>query len=427
MRQTYASKSATIIDNGLFVELAVTLAKSFGEVRYWTPWESPFPRSNQRLIGTGLEGVTRVQSFWEYLDDTDLWVFPDVCFGSLQMHLADDLGLRVWGSRLGENLEQDRVKSKEHMQSLGMPVGVYEVVRGIDNLRLYLKGRNDQWVKVSTTRGDFESFHSPNYKLIEPRLDELEHRLGAKKRIMEFVVEDGIGSNGDENGKAVEIGFDGYTVDGVFPKRNMVGIEVKDKGYVGHCVGWEMMPTQLRVLNETIAPTLRRCQYRNFFCMEARITEDGTPWIIDPCCRSGSPPFELTQLNMTNLADVLWYGAGGECIEPEFAHEWGAEMLLHSGWADQNWQAVQFPEEVRDHVKLRNLCRIGEAYYVVPQSVGLPEIGAVVATGDTMEEAIARCREITETVEGYYIDAFPNALDDAQQEVEKLAEFGIRL
>ena len=42
---------------------------------------------------------------------------------------------------------------------------------------------------------------------------------------MEFIVEDGIPD-------AVEVAYDGYTIDGKFAKNATFGIEVKDKGLV---------------------------------------------------------------------------------------------------------------------------------------------------------------------------------------------------
>ena len=83
----FKNKAVLIIDNGLFCELAPTLAKSFGKVYYYTPWECAFPRSNTRLVGTGIPGVTRCNDYWEILDDIDLFVFPDIYNGFLENSL----------------------------------------------------------------------------------------------------------------------------------------------------------------------------------------------------------------------------------------------------------------------------------------------------------------------------------------------------
>lgn len=415
----YKDKTVFVYDQGLFVDVATRLTKDFGRVLYYYPWESPFPKSNVRLVGQGIPGVEVVSSPWNHLDEVDLWVFPDVNAGPLQTYLAS-IGKRVWGSRMGEELELEREDSKRYLKALGLAIGNWKSITGMDALRAHLKTHQNQWVKVSTTRGDFETFQSKNYSLIEPKLDELEHTLGPKKSVMKFVVEDSIGP-------AVEIGYDGYCIDGVFPNSACIGIEVKDKGYLGHFVPQGRMPKQINLINSTLSETMRKFQYRNFFAAEARITADGTPWVIDPCCRQGSPPSELLQLLYSNFSDILWHGAEGVCVDPKPAGLWGAELLIHSAWADKNWQAVSFPKEFRDNIRFRNLTVLDGKYYIIPQAVGLPEIGAVSAVGATPHEAINRCKEIAGKIEGYFIEVYAEALDEAFEEMAKLKKFGITL
>lgn len=410
----YKTKTVCVVDNGLFVEFAVMLAKDFGKVLFYSPWESAFPKSNSVLIGEGIPGVTRVDSFWPMLDEIDLFVFPDVSFGPLQVHLADDLGKRVWGGRMGEELEFWRDDSKKHLKSLGIDIGPYKVIKGLDALREFLRENDNQYVKINRTRGDMETFRSKNYKLIEPRLDELEHSLGAKKKIMEFIVE-------AEIPDAVEVGYDGYCIDGKFPEKATYGIEVKDKGFIMKTTSYDRLPEQVRSVNQKLSSTLKDYEYRGFLSTEIRVTEDGKKaYVIDPCARMGSPPGELFQLMITNWPDVLWQGAEGTIVEPKFAAKWGAELLLISEWADKNWQAVEFPRSLRDQVKLRNLTVIDGKHYVTPGSVGHSEIGAVVALGDTMQQAIDECRRVAERVEGHYLEALPGSLDEAKDAFDKL-------
>ena len=54
--------------------------------------------------------------------------------------------------------------------------------------------------------------------------------------------------------------------------------------------------------------------------------------LIDPCCRMVSPPGEL-YLDLSNQisADVIWAGADGDLVEPEWKYEWGAQLVLQSG------------------------------------------------------------------------------------------------
>jgi hypothetical protein len=83
------AKTVLVWDNGIFAEIAVTLAKSFGRVLYYVPWTNGYPKSNALLIGHGVEGIERVSSPWAFFDDIDIWVFPDVYEGELQEWLAE--------------------------------------------------------------------------------------------------------------------------------------------------------------------------------------------------------------------------------------------------------------------------------------------------------------------------------------------------
>lgn len=407
----YKDKTLLMVDNGLFVEFAVMLAQNFGRVYYYMPWESAFPRSNERLVGTGIPGVERVQSIWEVYDEVDLFMFPDVYFGHLQAFIAGQ-GKRVWGSRTGEFLELDRVQSKERCKAVGIDIGPYVKINGISKLRAFLQKHKDQFVKISTTRGDMETFHSLNYDLIEPKLDELEWLLGAKKESMEFIVEEALND-------AIETGYDGFTIDGEFPDNSMFGIEIKDRGYVIEACRYSDLPATVRDVNSKLSSILKEHQYRGFISTEIRVKGD-KGYLIDPCCRAGVPPNELLQLLVTNWDEIIWEGSSGKVIEPKFADRFGAELILASQWADKNWQPIKFPEAFRPYVKLHNLAIIQGRYYTVPQNANVPYVGGAVAISDTMEDAIAKVRRYTSKIEGYYLEVHEECLDEALTEFNKL-------
>lgn len=412
----YKGKTVCVIDQGLFAELAVTLSKSFGKTLYYSPWESAFPNSNQLYVGNGLKGVERVTSPWPFIDEIDLFVFPDVHMGAMQVYLEKQ-GKRVWGSRHGEQIEMDRVGAKKLMKQLGVPIGKWTTAKGTDALRDHLKTHDNQWVKVSTMRGDCTTFCAENYNLSDSLIDDLEHKLGAKKYLTEFIVEDAITP-------AVEIGYDGFCIDGKFPKTTLVGIEVKDAGYVGFSGPYSEIPDPVRMVNDRLAPYFEEVNYRGFFSSELRVTEDNTPYMIDPCARMGAPPGYLQMLMIKNLPDVLWYGAEGEVVDPEFTAPWGAEIIINSKWAEHNWQPVEFPSELRDNVKLRYLSFIKNRYYVLPQLGTGQDIAAdAVAIGDTMHEAIESCKKIAKKIKGPYLEIVADALDEAEEQYEKLGKW----
>jgi hypothetical protein len=402
------------VDNGLFPELAVTLSKSFGKTFYYSAWETAFPRTNAMILGDGIPGVTRVNSIFPIIDEVDLFVFPDILHGPLQVYLHKQ-GKRVWGSRLAENLETLRGLSKRWIRDAGLAVGPYRQIRGVAKLREFLKENDNQFVKISRTRGDMETFHAPTYKLIEPRLDELEHALGAAKNGADFVVEGAIEAE-------VEVGYDGYCIDGEYPSTALFGVESKDAAYVGEVRQYDKLPDAVQVVNDKISNLLKSFTYRGFWSSEIRVAKDKTPYLIDPCCRMASPPGELYLYMIENIAEIIWEGAAGNLVEPKFKDKWGAQLVMRSSWAEENWQPIDFPKSLRDNVKLHYLTQISGRNYFIPQAIGMPEIGSVVATGPTKEAAMKEVAKISEYIEGYGIKFDLQALDSAG---EKMDQFGL--
>lgn len=412
-----SNKVALVADNGLFVSFAQTLAREFKRVLYWTPWWSAFPKSNDRLIGAGLAGIERVNEFFDVVDKADIVIFPDVYMGDLQVYLAAQ-GKRVWGGRYGEELELDRWGLKKFLAKAGLPVPPAVRIVGTIKLREFLKEHDDKWIKVSLVRGDFETRHAKNYRLIEPWLDHLEHKLGAKKFIEEFIVEDGIDP-------AIEIGYDGFTVDGKWPEIAILGYEIKDQGFIGVVRPYEELPKPVRMVNSKLERVLESYEYRGNFSTEIRYTPEGESFLIDPCARLGSPPSEVYQELYTNWGEIIWNGSVGKMTKPKAVAKYAVEALIHSSWADKEWAPVYMPEDVRQWVKLRNHTVIDGKDYVVPQDVGLPEIGAVVGIGDTLIEAIQACKDHADKVEGFDIEIKMDSIHEALQEIQKAAELGI--
>ena len=415
MAVSLQNKSCLIYDFGLFVELAITLSKSFGKVYYFCPWASAFPSTNIYSVGIGIDGVEKVDNFWDYIDEVDLFIFPDVYMGDLQVYL-ESIGKRVFGSRRGEEMELDRVAMKDMMKTHGLSVNDYEVITGMDNLKKYLKDVKDKYVKISRFRASFETFRHDNYSLSEPKLEEIEHTMGAYKNICDFIVEDALDD-------CVEIGLDCYTADGIFPSKTLAGIEIKDIGYYGNIREYDKLPKEITDFDKKMKSVLNNYNYRGFYSSEMRVTRNHESYMIDLAARAGSPPNELYQYMYKNIAEIIWECSGGNIVDPVTEHKYGMEVLIHSSWADKNWQAVEFDPKYRENIKFRNLAVIGGKYYCAPQYVGLPEIGAIVAEGDTPEEAIDKIKEIAETVKGYYIEVKLDSIDKALEEAAKVEEF----
>lgn len=406
------NQTVCVVDNGLFTHLAAKLAPDFKRTYYYSSWEQAFPRSNAMLLGSGIPGVQRINSIWPLIDEIDLFVFPDILHGPLQVYLQK-LGKRVWGSRLAELLETERALSKSWLRDVGLEVGPYRKIVGMSALREHLQAHKDRYVKVSRTRGDMETFHAADYDLIAPRLDELDHAFGSKKEHIEFVVETPIEAK-------AEVGYDGFTIDGRYPAQAFYGVEKKDAGFVGEVVPYLELPGAVRTINAKLSPLFRQLNYRGFWSSEIRVTEDGTPFLIDPCCRMASPPGELYCYLIENLSEVIWAGANGKLIEPEWKYPFGAELILKSAWAQTNWQPIDHPPDLEGQVRLHYETRIDGKRYYVPQQIEMPEIGAVVAGGKTRDEAIKNVIKAAEQVRGYDIKFDASSLEEAAKQMDEL-------
>ena len=405
---------ATIVDFGLFLEFAVKLAPSFGRMNYWSPNKSSFPQDKYRLVGAGMRDVHRVNDYHEVAAETDIWIVPDVFMAGLQADYEAQ-GKLVWGSRYGDELELHRADAKKHFKKIGLDVGPWELVTGTADLRKYLKEHPDVYVKADdgNCRGDFETFHSVNYNLIEPRLDRVEQELGIRKHKFAFVVEDAIKAD-------QEPGYDGLCVLGQFPKRTMAGCEVKDLAYAGIVVNYEKLPDSLREINDKLAPTLKKYGYRNFMSTEAKEV-GGKAYVLDMTMRAGSPPSEAYMNNMTNLAEVIVEGAKGNLVEPIYEHKYAFHCFIYSSWAEEkHWQPIKFPAKYRDNIKLRNFMKQDGEYYVIPASQHPGGLGAIVSCSNDREECKDEICQIAKTVEGYGITIETENLDKADKELIKL-------
>lgn len=418
MNDNLKTKTILVVDNGLFVSFARMLARDFKKVYYYTPWQSAFPKTQQVSIGSGFEDIHRVNFPLAIADEVDLWVFLDLNHCDLQTFL-ESRGARVWGARNGEELELDRWEFKQYLKRIGLPVQPCEKLIGMDALREYLKKVKDKYVKTSFVRGDFETFRHDTYDLSEPRLDELEHVLGPTKRDYEFIVE-------DEIKDAVEVGYDGFCVDGKFPSHAMMAYEVKDCGMVGVALTNNELCEPVRYVNDKLRTALSGYKYRGFLSTEIRYTKNKVPFFIDPCCRLGTPSNELLQELFDGWATVLWNGAEGRLESPKVKAKYCCMAVIHSEWAVNDWMSLSYPKELDDFVKLRFHTRLQGKNYVAPQHVGLPDLGGVVGSGVTLLDAVAQCSERAKQVKGYQVKVDLSSIGKALEVIREGEKRGIK-
>lgn len=404
---------AIVIDtSGNWVSLAVRLATEYKRVYYCNPsWVDAYPNPNKTHIGEGLEGIEVIKSPYDVYDEIDFWVFPDVYYGSFAEWLKSQ-GEIVWGSAAAEELELFREILMERMPDLGLPAPKGEKVTGMTALRKYLQSNKGKWVKLDEWRGLIETFYSKNYDLVKPELDDIEFNRGILAEKIDFMCCDPIITD-------LEMGYDGYTVDGEYPAEWLSGIEIKDKVYVGQWREYSALPGVLTDFNTKFSKEFKSYQYRGFFSLENRIVGKKS-YMTDFTARMPCPPGSLYQEMVLNLGEVMWSGANGVIVPGKNAARYGVELIMDSPWAAKHTCNIYFPKEISQFVKLKKNAIEGGVNQIIPLLNASSDIGSIIGLGNTLAEAIDKAKEYAGQVEGTEIMVRPDCFDGAE---ELLTEF----
>lgn len=409
-----------VVDHGCSVELALRLAEDYAKVYYCPGTSSAYPTMAEERVGEGFKEIEVIASPFKVLDKIDLAVFPDVNDGPLQVHFAEKLQIPVWGSRLAEQLEIDRVFMKELMAKLKLPLGEWDEVEGITALREYIRKHPDIYVKMSRYRGDWETTHYDTYDTAKNDLDKFEHRMGLFAEVAKFECENPLKDK-------IEFGRDNFTVSGKWPKRALIGIERKDMGYAGVVKDDDDLPEYVHRFDTAMEPVFKRLHYNGDVSTEIRVGRDKIPFMIDLCARRPNPPGYLMMEHTKNISKVILMGSQGVLIEPEFASKYGVEVIIYADAASEGDPVtVEFPEDIRQFCKFRNLIKIKGRYQIQPGRLHYPQVGSVLGLGDTLKEAQEMAEEVADEVKGS-VKINLNALEEAQKEIEKAKEMGLNI
>lgn len=374
-----------VVDHGIFLPIARRLSRDARKVTYWTPHEKAFPTVKD-VIGDGFEDVQRVKSIWANKDDVSCWVFPDIGFQDEQAELLSQ-GKIVWGARRADSLEVNRGLFLKALESTKLPVPPYEKVVGMERLKEYLRDREDQWIKISKFRGDWETLHFRDWRQDEMELDARGVKLGPWKDVITFYVFDNIDTE-------IEDGCDTYCVDGQFPSLVIHGVEAKDKAYLGTFQKLQDLPEEVRCVNDEFGPILDGYDYRSFFSSEVRITKDGKSYFIDPTLRAGSPPSQVMTEMIGNYSEIIWSGANGELIDPEPKFKFGVQAMVCVKGGRRDWKTVELPNSLDQWFKAGFCSKIDGrlCFPPDPDEIG-GDIGWLVGVGNTAQEAIEHLKE----------------------------------
>lgn len=411
--------NAMVVDYGTFMDLPVKLAQSYAKTRLYLPSDSEYLDVEKSVKGFGLQGVERVEDMFdpEIIKTTDLFIFPDRGFVGPQKYLRS-IGKAVWGSFDACYFEESRTQFIDLVKKLGLPLVKSVEITGLSALAEHLKKVEDKWIKINKFRSQMETFHHLDYDHSKRELEHLAVMFGGVQDEIVFVVQDTIKD-------AQEIGYDGYCIDGEYPDKSYGGYEKKNELYLGT---WEMndkLPKQVLEVNEAIAPMLKKIGYRNSIATEIRV-QKGKGYFIDPTFRTPGQTGEHQMETMTNLAEVIWNGANGILVNPEFSHRFAAEATLHytAGCCDE-WKVLTVPEEIEQWVKLYHYCRTDDGLYHFPPSRN-DEVGVICAVGNTIEETIDTLKKTFDELKGEPLSIHSEEFAELIEEIKKAESKGIK-
>lgn len=411
-----SDKTCLVFDNGLFTYLAERLARDFGRVQYYCPWKVAMPKYERAMIGKGMSKVERVEDFWDNVEAADIIVFPDILDGDLQTHLRS-LGKRVWGGGRTDKLESNRWEFRKLQARNGMSTPETHRCEGMTQLREFLQENDDLHVKVDKWRGDVETFHHVSYATSEDYLDNLEDRLGPGKESVVFIAEKPDGE--------IEVGYDGFCIDGQYPEVGAYGYEVKDNAYIGKICPYKEIPEVLRTVNSELAPILQQNGMRGFLSTEVRVRKNKSGFLLDPCMRLASPPGEALIEAYKNFSEIIWEGADGNLVVPEPIGNYIACLIAMSNYGDKNWMALEIDKDAEEWIKVVQETRIGDRRYFVPEGKGIHTIAAVCAIEDTIEAAIQKVKDRSEMIRGFDVSIDTAGLDTAMDYINEGKQLGV--
>jgi hypothetical protein len=398
---------------GSYLHIAESVVEDFAAVKYYVPWERGFPVTIDALPGVGVDGIERSLHFWDDLETADLVVFTDVGNNGLQEYLRSQ-GMPVFGSGAAGRIEQDRGLLKSVCKKVGIGVAEYLPIRGVDNLRALLMESDDEcYIKVSYWRGLAETYHHTSPFATKYWLDDVSLRAGPYGSMVDFIIEKPI--SGDP---CVEIGFDTYTADGMYPETIAYGYEAKDAAFV---LNIAPLPKRLRAVADKFQPILSEYGYRGPISTEVRFTKD-EEYFVDLTARFPEPPSSLQSFMVANMGEILWETANGRIVEPDYIAPIGVELVMKSSWAAEHPLAVQVGRW--DRTRIHGHCVIDGQHYA-SSPAELEEFGAACGMGSTLEAAMADALDAAHEIEAFQASFESSALEELTETIQKGRKVGL--
>lgn len=411
-----SSKTACVIDSGLFLTVALHLSEAFnkdgfGRVLYHTPYDEDHHDIKQVCYGDGFGrfGVERCDDIWVKLNEIDLFVFPDNGHAGLQAYLQS-IGKAVVGSKRGQELELYRRRFRKLQSKLHMDVPEYVVKIGVSALAAHLAPLEDKYIKVDRFRANMETFHWRNWTLDEGELDRLAVKFGPFKEQVPFLVEDAIKTD-------VENGGDFFILGDQVASHCVIGVEDKNQAYAAFLRPYADLDEQIKDVISPLLPALREFGYCNFLSTEQRKTKTDNV-LIDITTRLGFPSGSCQIQLYGNLPGLLNSAANGELVPIDPAGKVCFECLIDHCGSTEDWRSIQVPKELWPWFNPKECCLNEDTLIFTPNGFNTQCIGSVNGLGDTVEEAYEHLTDNLELLKGepvsYRLDSFKDLLEEVK-------------
>lgn len=377
---------------GLYVQQCNSLWKKGDIIKYWTSWQAD-QKWDWYSIGLNYGHLDKVKYLAEWYSWADAYFFPDVTGQDELVFLKSIYPKKsCFGSALAHKLEQDRWGLKKILKDIDIRFARSERIFGIDELRNYFIKNKDKFIKLSTFRGDVESFYAKDGESIDLKLDEIAQARGPFKNKVEFIIEDAINSD-------VEIGADLIFSKDDYQKPFLYGYECGKKFYFCHVS--EELPLLLKDVMEKLKPVLKKLDYRSCISTEIKCVDKNTSYFLDITCRLANPLCALFNTYITNWREAVIKTGLGEKVRLNFKHKYLGAMFLNSNHGLQHYIHIEVEDKDLDHIKFVVVGENDGKFYSIR---GADKVAVIVAGGNTIQEVIDIIKKYADRVNADGLD-----------------------
>lgn len=409
-----------VYDHCEFSFIATYLSQYFENVFLTTDWISGFPYYGAKNIGSGIEGITRVDEPESMEDEIDIHFFTDLYFKDRSERLRKE-GRYVWGSGEFEMVERNRHLFYDLCVEASLPVPKTVFIKSYDKLMDYLKDKKDLWVKLTEYRGAGETFHWEDNDFNEFFNLELKRQIGARGLTdpdLEFLIQEPVDAE-------FEWGIDTYLVDSKFPENVYIGFENKCESYFGKLEEVKNLPDSWQEVIRKFEKVIAKYHFTGTFSMEVRRTKEGKEYFIDSCNRCPYPASAATMKGISNYGDIIVNALYNNETTKVRGDEYVAEIVVRTSILN-NWIPIYFDKKYADKIFLCDnlIDKQGVSWRVPPEQLYSDSLKymSAVSSGKDLDKVIEETEEVMGNVKSKGLEWNSTMRADSKKLREQLQE-----